>query len=275
MAADRVTRIRGPLHAEFLGPEGAPPMLFVHPNPLDSACWLYQMAHFSTWYRCIAVDLPGYGRSPTAAEGLDMAEIADACWDVVDRAGAAGPAVLVGCSVGSYTVQHMFHRRPEATRAVVLAGAAWRPTKQFASRRIASYREHGIDFRREYTLEVLSPEFRQSPLARWLASLLTERNDSADLDTIVEMFQAVGHPDPEWLQRDLDAPVLILTGTEDHSHEAAYALRDRLPDVELVAIEGAGHACFFEQPWTFDAEMIRFLRDHGHAQLPAPEGRLP
>lgn len=272
MTADRMTHIRGPLHAEVMGPEGAPPMLFVHPNPLDSACWLYQMAHFSTWYRCIAVDLPGYGRSPTAAEGLDMVEIADACWDVVDRAGAAGPAVLVGCSVGSYTVQHMFHRRPEATQAVVLSGAAWRPTKQFALRRIAAYQEHGIDFRREYTLEVLSPRFRQSPLAPWLASLLTERNDSADLDTIIEMFRAVGRPDPEWLQGGLNAPVLILTGTEDHSHEAAYTLRDRLPDVELVALQGAGHACFFEQPWRFDAEMIRFLRAHGHAHLPAPGG---
>ena len=270
-----MTCIQGPLYAEIMGPEHAPPMLFVHPNPLDSACWLYQMAHFSTWYRCIAVDLPGYGRSPTAAPGLDMAEIADACWDVVDRASRQDGAVLVGCSVGSYTVQHMFHRRPEATKAVVLSGAAWRPVKQFAARRTAAYREHGIGFRSQYALEVLSPAFRESPLAGWFASLLTERNDSADLDTIIEMFEAVGRPDPDWLQSGLTAPVLILTGTEDHSHQAAYALRDRLPDAELVPIEGAGHACFFEQPWRFDAEMIRFLQAHGAAALPALETDRP
>lgn len=265
--------IQGRLFAEVMGPEGAPPMVFVHPNPLDSSCWLFQMAHFSTWYRCIAVDLPGYGRSPVATPGLTMTEIAEACWDAVDRLTATPGAVLVGCSVGSYVVQHMYHSRPETTDAVVLSGAAWRPVKAFAPRRIADYRTYGIGFRHEYTMAVLSPEFAQTPLAQWYAALLTERNESADLNTIITMFEAVGLPDPDWLQAELRAPVLILSGSKDHSHEAAFALRDRLPDVEMVTVEGAGHACFLEQPTVFDREVIRFLRSHGHSWLPVlPHG---
>jgi len=47
--------IDGPLYYERLGRAG-PVMAFVHPNPMDQSCWLYQMARFSTWYRCIALD---------------------------------------------------------------------------------------------------------------------------------------------------------------------------------------------------------------------------
>ena len=55
--------IRGPLYYERMGRSG-PVMAFVHPNPMDQSCWIFQMAHFSTWYRCIAIDIPGYGDRP-------------------------------------------------------------------------------------------------------------------------------------------------------------------------------------------------------------------
>lgn len=265
-----MSSIDGPLYTEVAGPADAPVMVFVHPNPMDSACWLYQMAHFSTWYRCIAIDLPGYGRSPSARPGLTMEEIADACWDAVDAISTRPGAVLVGCSVGSNVVQHMYHRRPAGTDAVVVSGTGWREVKDFAPRRIEAYRTHGIDYRFDYTLQDLSPEFRQTPLATWLATLFTERNEFADLETIITMFEALAVPDPQWLQSELRAPVLILSGSQDSAHASAFDLRDRLPDVEMVVVQDAGHACQIEQPWVFDTEMIRFLRANGHAHLPGP-----
>lgn len=265
-----MSHIRGPLHRQVAGPQDAPPLLFVHPNPMDSSSWLFQMAHFSTWYRCIAVDLPGYGRSPSADEGLTMDDVAAACWDAVDRTTSRTPAVLVGCSVGSNVVQRMYHLRPEATDAVVLVGGNWRAVKEFVPRRVADYREHGLGFRYGHTLHGLSEDFARTPLAAWFARMFVERNDSADLDTIVRMFEALGVPDPEWLQRDLRAPVLILNGALDSANDAARALLARLPDAELVLIEGAGHACYMEQPWEFDRHLVRFLRARGHAHLPDP-----
>ena len=264
-----MSHINGPLYAEVMGPVDAPTMVFVHPNPMDNSCWMYQLAHFSTWFRCIAIDLPGYGRSPSAEEGLTMEEIADACWAAVDRITDSVPAVLVGCSVGSNVVQHMYHRRPESTDSVIVCGTGYSPNKEFAPRRIAAYQEQGIDYRYDYTLQDLSPEFGATPLAGWLATLFTERNDQADLPTIIRMFEALGIPDPEWLQRELNAPVLIISGSLDTAHATAPALLERLPDGEMFTIEGAGHACQIERPWTFDAEMIRFLRAHGHDRLPA------
>lgn len=40
-----------------------PAMIFVHANPFDNTLWTYQIAHFSTWFRVISIDIRGYGRS--------------------------------------------------------------------------------------------------------------------------------------------------------------------------------------------------------------------
>ena len=40
--------IRGPLYYERMGRTG-PVMAFVHPNPMDQSCWIFQMAHMSAW----------------------------------------------------------------------------------------------------------------------------------------------------------------------------------------------------------------------------------
>ena len=97
--------IDGPLYYERMGRTG-PVMAFVHPNPMDQSCWIFQMAHLSTWYRCIAIDIPGYGRSPKADAELTMTDMAEACWEAIDDALPAEKAILVGCSVGSSLAPH-------------------------------------------------------------------------------------------------------------------------------------------------------------------------
>jgi 3-oxoadipate enol-lactonase len=222
------------------------------------------MAHFSTWYRCIAVDLPDYGRSPSAAEGLTMEDVAAAVWDAVDRVTTRRPAVLVGCSVGAHVVQRMYHQRPAETDSAVLVGGGWRAVKDFVPRRVADYREHGLDFRYGHALHGMSDDFARTPLAGWFASMFAQRNPTADLETIIRMFEALGAPDPEWLQRDLRAPVLILSGEHDRGHHTAAALHERLPDSRLVTVAGAGHVCHMEKPWEVDELIVRFLREIGH-----------
>jgi Alpha/beta hydrolase family len=94
--------IDGPLYYERMGRTG-PVMAFVHPNPMDQSCWIFQMAHMSTWFRCIAIDIPGYGRSPKARDGLTMRDMAEGCWEAIETEFPKEPAILVGCSVGSAT----------------------------------------------------------------------------------------------------------------------------------------------------------------------------
>src|SRR5215468_149302 len=119
--------IQGPLYYERMGRTG-PVIAFIHPNPMDQSCWIFQMAHLSTWYRCIAIDIPGYGRSPKAAPGLTIDDMAQASWEAIDTEFADQPAILVGCSVGSRIIPYMYHQRPGRTAAMILSGTGYSPT---------------------------------------------------------------------------------------------------------------------------------------------------
>lgn len=254
--------IDGPLYYERMGRTG-PVIAFVHPNPMDQSCWIFQLAHFSTWYRCIAIDIPGYGRSPKASQGLTTADMAEACWEAIDEALPGERAILVGCSVGSAIVPFMYHHRPARTAALILSGTGYSPQKEFAKRRIEAYSAKGIDYRWPYTFEDLSPAFRATPLAHFFADLFTERNDKADLQTILYQFQALQQPEPAGHHETIACPTVILTGSEDGAHASAFALQARIPGCELQILPGAGHACQIEQPWLFDRFMIAFLAKHG------------
>src|SRR5712675_1668541 len=113
--------IDGPLYYERMGRTG-PVMAFVHPNPMDQSCWIFQMAHMSTWFRCIAIDIPGYGRSPKCRKGVSMNDVAQGCWEAIDEIAPGENAILVGCSVGSAIISYMHHIRPAKTSALILSG---------------------------------------------------------------------------------------------------------------------------------------------------------
>jgi pimeloyl-ACP methyl ester carboxylesterase len=254
--------IDGPLYYERMGRTG-PVMAFVHPNPMDQSCWMFQMAHMSTWFRCIAIDIPGYGRSPKARDGLTVADMAEACWEAVETEFPEEPAILVGCSVGAIILPYMHHARPHKAKALIMCGTGYNPGKEFTLHRIKQYMDRGIGYRWDYTFEDLSPAFRQSQLAMYFADLFAERSSFADRDSIVRQFRALKEPDaPDHYER-VACPSIILTGSEDGIHKSAFALQEQIPNCELRVLHGAGHACHMEQPWLFDRFMVEFLTDHG------------
>jgi pimeloyl-ACP methyl ester carboxylesterase len=237
-------------------------MVLLHPNPMDHSSWLYQTAHFATWFHCIAIDLPGYGRSPAAAAGVSMAQIAAACWDAVDDAGRSdSPVVLVGCSIGSELVQYMYRQRPIEVGGMVLSGTGWSPTKDFCLERIEEYRRKGMGFRREHALRGFSAEFARSELGQWFADMFQQRNEEEGVESILALYHAMHAP--LTFHDEIDVPVLILSGELDVEHQNAFALRDRLPNAEVVTIDGAGHACQVEKPWVFNAHARAFLVSKG------------
>jgi pimeloyl-ACP methyl ester carboxylesterase len=254
--------IEGPLYYERMGRKG-PVIAFVHPNPMDQSCWIFQMAHLSTWFRCIAIDIPGYGRSPKATPGLTMDDMAAACWEAIDDAFPGETAILTGCSVGSSICPWMYHRRPKQTAALVLSGTGYNPKKEFAQHRIKAYTARGIDYRWDYTFEDLSPAFRATPLAHFFADMFAERNASADLQSILYQFETLGKAEPEGHFESVACPTIILTGSEDGAHQSAFALQAKIPGCELKVLHGAGHACQIEQPWLFDRLMLDFLKRRG------------
>jgi pimeloyl-ACP methyl ester carboxylesterase len=252
--------IPGPLYYAQQGDAGVP-MVFLHSTPDDHRLWLHQTAHFSNWYRCIAVDLAGYGRSPAPQEGVTIADQAAAVWELVDRI-SDGPIILQGNSMGSEVAMHMAEQRPQRTLCMILSGCGYLPDiREIQLKGKDAYRAEGIARRRSAVLFHFAPKFRDLPAVQHYADAVCALNNAGTLDSIILMNEALANADPAFYPR-LDVPCLIITASEDFTRQSAVKLQSFIKGSEMVCIEGAGHACCFEMPASYDRLCIDYLKKH-------------
>jgi 3-oxoadipate enol-lactonase len=250
---------REPLYRVVLG-TGEPVLLFIHPNATDLSFWAMQQARFSTWFTTIAMDLPGYGRSPRIDAPTSLEEVATKLWEAA-RGTEDRPLVIAGTSIGVTLALHMHALRPDRSAALVLTGGSYRPggPKAFAARRIAGYRQHGVPYRARHQRDCYTGEFADSDMGRYLMQTAAERDTWTDIPSILHLFEAHGRPDPEHIF-DAAVPAVVISGAEDFALDGARALSERLPDGEMHVIENTGHGCSQEKPWEWDTIVLDFLR---------------
>ncbi|HEY3918940.1 MAG TPA: alpha/beta hydrolase [Stellaceae bacterium] len=254
------THIPGPLYCEELGASGVP-MIFCHSTPDDHRLWMFQTAHFSAWHRCLAVDLPGYGRSAAPQPGLRIEDMAEACWEVVDRITASG-AIIHGNSLGSRVAQWMAALQPKRTLALILSGTGFGSSANMA-RWVVRYREEGIALRRRQVIEHFAPELQQDKLLNHYADMVCELSNAGTLASIIAVNEALAlHYPPDLLGR-ITSPTLVIAGTKDFSFATVHEHDKHIKQSVLRTIEGAGHGVPIEAPAEYDRHCIDFLSSLG------------
>lgn len=98
---------------------GAPTLVFLHYFAGSSASWDGVIDRLSPRWRCLAPDLPGFGRSPADPGIMTVAAYADEVQRLV-RQHAIGAHVLVGHSMGGKIAALLASRRPPNLRGLVL-----------------------------------------------------------------------------------------------------------------------------------------------------------
>ena len=261
--------IPGSLYFHQQGPTGIP-MIFLHSTPDDHRLWMYQQAHFSSWYRTIAVDLAGYGRSPIPQKGVSIPDQAMACWEVLDRVAPGEKAIIHGNSMGSMIAKHMVYQQPGRTLALIISGTAYLKVRTPMARWEERYKAEGLELRYKQCLDHFSPPMQDKPLTQYYSRMVCEINNMGTLDSIIAMNQALQVPDSDEFYAALDAPTLIISGDADRNHQAAIDLQKYIKGSVFRTIAGAGHAVMQESPWEYDRYSIEFLSDLG---LWTPETR--
>lgn len=240
-------------------------MVLLHCNPFDHRVWAYQIAHFSTWFKVIAPDLRGYGRTDKVIEPYS---VADCCADVLGVMAAekiTAKTVLMGCSIGSVLTLRLGHDRPELFSALIGVGAA-APAKDRGPNdpQVKAYRETPFPASwRRHMEKTVSAGFVATPRGRYFLDLFEAWAPNMKAEGIVKLLQARAPENLLPLLPEISLPTLIVNGEHDTAFEGGKQTASLIPGAERYVLPNTGHACMVEDPAGFDAAVIKFLAARG------------
>jgi pimeloyl-ACP methyl ester carboxylesterase len=257
MPVSRVTGVA--IHYEVAG--DGPALVMIHANPFDHSLWLYQIAHFSTWFKVIAIDIRGYGRSDKVTEPYNLRDMCDDVIGVLDKEGIEH-AVVMGCSVGSGISILLGLDNPDRFDAVILVGGNSGGSNRF-HKRIEGYTSDLGGYHITHMHELVAPTFAHTPLGEYLFNMHVEREPRLDGEAISCVFRAGNGTETTDRLPDMRVPTLIINGEHDHSLPAGQKTAALIPNAVHEVLPGTGHACCLEDPAGFDKVVIDFLAEHG------------
>ncbi len=231
------------LHEKDQG-TGSPVLVFLHYFAGSLRSWAHVAEDLSRAYRCLEIDLPGFGRSPPlpafsvdAVGGMIMQHIAGR---------RLGSYVIVGHSMGGKLALACAADPPPGLAGVVLvAPSPPSPEPMAESERARLLATHGDRASAEQTLRTIT----RRPISAASADICIADN----LMTSAEAWHwwlAQGSRETITAQAERVAcPVLVMGGSEDPVISPAVITAEvmpRLAGASRVEIAGAGHLLPFE-----------------------------
>jgi pimeloyl-ACP methyl ester carboxylesterase len=248
------------IYAEEQG-TGSPTLVFLHYWGGSRRTWSEVTGRLSDRFRCIAVDLRGWGKSEHHAEDYSLSAQADDVEGVINALNLKD-FVLVGHSMGGKIAQMLAGRRPEGLQAVVLVAPApptplLVPDTQKQTMLTSYTMPEGIGD----ALKVIS----HRPLT--LAQRLQITEDSlGGAEGAKTTWIAQGMPlDISKQAADVSVPVCVIVGSADQVEKEA-ALREAilplLPQAKFEVIDDVGHLSPFEGPAEVAQAISNFVANY-------------
>jgi len=253
------------IHFVRTGKRGAPLVVLVHAVGVDLTYWGDQIEMLQTACDVVAYDLPGHGGSAKPARGFGFADAVATLTDVIADADA-GPAHIVGLSVGGMIAQNLALARPDLVRSLTLVDT----TSTFSD----AVRTALLDRARLTRTEGMGAILQQT-LERWFtADFIKRRPDVIDRvtrtlladnpDIHAGMWEMIATLDTAPRLASLDRPTLVVVGEHDPTTPvaASRALAESIRDAVLHIVPDASHMAPLEKPSLVNDILQGFLAAH-------------
>ncbi|MGI9598821.1 MAG: alpha/beta fold hydrolase [Acidimicrobiales bacterium] len=257
---------RGRSGSAWLEAGQGPPVLFLHGLGGTSLAWQPQLCGLADRFRCIAWDMPGYGRSPIDIIGdrpLSFPAISNAVETLMgdldlDRID------IVGLSFGGQQALHFALDHPDRIDRLILAdtsasfGADGTDPEEWMRLRLDPL-DRGLspaDMAEGIIDGITGPAF-SGPIRRTLIESLAQ----IPAEGLRAAVTCLPHHDVSARLEEIAAETLVIVGQHDRETPVAYSrfLVAEMPNAELAVIPGVGHLSPSEDPATFNHLVAEFL----------------
>ena len=247
------------LYHELHGDRHAAPLILLEGMGGDIPGWRRNIPVLARELRVIAYDFRGNGNSDEPAGPLTMTTFVEDTLALLDSLGI-DRAHIYGQSFGGMVAQELALTRPERVRTLILGCTHAGP--KHAVRDHRSTVPKGEPWRAMY-----APGFPDRHPEHVADDLRTGDAQPKHPEGGRRQWEAMQDFDSLERLPSLRVPTLILHGSEDQAIDVGNAelLAERIPDAELVVLEGAGHLYHSEQAAAADAAVLDFVRRHDDA----------
>ncbi|MDP6874109.1 MAG: 3-oxoadipate enol-lactonase [Alphaproteobacteria bacterium] len=247
---------------ELFGPEGAPVVVLSHSLGSSSVMWAPQLPKLAEKYRVLCYDTRGHGGTAAPEGAYSLDQLGDDALALMDGL-EMHQVHWVGLSMGGMIGQNLALRQNGRFKSLSLCDTSSQiPAEGRATwnERITAVTAGGMAPLAEPTME------------RWFTAPYMASKPSS-VDAIREQFLAT--PPAGFIgcchalkvldyldQLDaIDLPTLIIVGADDMGTpvSASEAMRERIPNSQLVVLDDAAHLSNIEQAEGFTNALLGFL----------------
>lgn len=235
-------------------------VVFVHGLGGDLNIWHSQVNACSRFFKTVAYDLRGSGRTDVAQPEYSIELLVEDLKALLDHESIES-AHIVAHSMGTLVAEHFAVAYPEAVKSLTLVGGFTEPpagARKALADRSTVVRENGMESIADALLEGgFSATSKTNQAAMGLVRSLLQKNDAegyaASCRALAEA-KAIHH-------KEVTVPVLIIAGDEDKTTPLPMekALYQSFPNAELVVLPNCGHWATIEKPDEVNGAILRFL----------------
>ncbi len=225
----------------------------LHGAGAEGIVWGYQVSRLSKYFKIIAPDLPGHGRS--GGSRFTLAKEYSAWLDQFTASLGLSSIFLIGHSFGGAIAQEYARAYPDRVKGLILVGTG---TVFKLSRVYRRLYEQGVDLSKEDSIDTTSSSVMDVPdsFKQGFVMLREVGNDALHDDLLTaSLFDS-----SVWIS-SLKQPVLIIAGSDDviTSHTMTDNLNRDIPGSELCTIPDAGHMVMIDRQNAFNEAVKDFI----------------
>lgn len=256
------------------------PLLLIMGLGADANGWMFQVPELSKYYRTIAFDNRGVGRSDKPAGPYSIAQMADEAVGLLDVL-EIERAHICGISMGGMISQEVALKYPKRLRSLILGCTYAKPDHGVLQNQSLSTSNLGgsVDAEGNISLDTskLDPmmffqtllpltfnqSFIETDLPRVMQLFASSLQYGFDLNAVLAQAQAAAKHDTTTRLGQIKTPTLVITGDADLLIPPSNSdvLAREIPSARLVKIPGGSHAFNIETPELFNEAVLAFLAD--------------